>query len=84
MREAVGREVADALEQMTRAVYAHGETKTRERGIIVADTKFGFGRDRDGHMILIDEVVTPELHRASGRSTPAGPAATELRQAAAA
>jgi phosphoribosylaminoimidazole-succinocarboxamide synthase len=63
MREAVGREVADALEQMTRAVYAHGETKTRERGIIVADTKFEFGRDRDGRIILIDEVVTPDSSR---------------------
>jgi phosphoribosylaminoimidazole-succinocarboxamide synthase len=63
MREAVGREVADALEQMTRAVYAHGETKTRERGIIVADTKFEFGRDRDGRIILIDEVMTPDSSR---------------------
>ena len=63
MREAVGREVADALEQMTRAVYARGETKTRERGIIVADTKFEFGRDRDGRIILIDEVMTPNLSR---------------------
>jgi phosphoribosylaminoimidazole-succinocarboxamide synthase len=63
MREAVGREVADALEQMTRMVYARGETKTRERGIIVADTKFEFGRDRDGRIILIDEVVTPDSSR---------------------
>jgi phosphoribosylaminoimidazole-succinocarboxamide synthase len=63
MREAVGREVADALEQMTRMVYARGETKTRERGIIVADTKFEFGRDRDGRIILIDEVMTPDSSR---------------------
>src|SRR4029079_9993843 len=63
MREVVGREVADQLEGMTRAVYARGEQRTRERGIIIADTKFEFGRDRDGRIILIDEVMTPDSSR---------------------
>src|ERR1700758_1497865 len=63
MREAVGREVADTLERMTRAVYTRGEKKTREQGIIIADTKFEFGRDKDGRIILIDEVMTPDSSR---------------------
>jgi phosphoribosylaminoimidazole-succinocarboxamide synthase len=63
MREVVGREVADQLEHMTRAVYARGEKKTREQGIIIADTKFEFGRDKDGRIILIDEVMTPDSSR---------------------
>jgi phosphoribosylaminoimidazole-succinocarboxamide synthase len=63
MREVVGREVADRLEAMTRAIYAHGEKKTRERGLIIADTKFEFGRDKDGRIILIDEVMTPDSSR---------------------
>ena len=63
MREAVGREVADELERKTRAIYARGEKLAREQGIIVADTKFEFGRDHDGNIILIDEVMTPDSSR---------------------
>jgi phosphoribosylaminoimidazole-succinocarboxamide synthase len=63
VREIVGKEVADTLEKMARAVYAFGEKTSRERGIIIADTKFEFGRDRDGRIILIDEVMTPDSSR---------------------
>ncbi|HTO61133.1 MAG TPA: phosphoribosylaminoimidazolesuccinocarboxamide synthase [Bradyrhizobium sp.] len=63
MREAVGREVADELESKTRAIYARGEKLAREQGIIIADTKFEFGRDHDGKIILIDEVMTPDSSR---------------------
>jgi phosphoribosylaminoimidazole-succinocarboxamide synthase len=63
VREIVGKEVADTLERMARAVYAFGERTSRERGIIIADTKFEFGRDRDGRIILIDEVMTPDSSR---------------------
>ncbi|WP_027580918.1 phosphoribosylaminoimidazolesuccinocarboxamide synthase [Bradyrhizobium sp. Ai1a-2] len=63
VREIVGREVADTLEQMARTVYAYGEKVSRERGIIIADTKFEFGRDQDGRIILIDEVMTPDSSR---------------------
>jgi phosphoribosylaminoimidazole-succinocarboxamide synthase len=63
MREVVGREVADRLEQMTHAVYERGEKKTRQQGIIIADTKFEFGRDKDGRIIMIDEVMTPDSSR---------------------
>jgi phosphoribosylaminoimidazole-succinocarboxamide synthase len=63
MREIVGDDDAHTLESMTRAIYTLGEKLAREQGIIIADTKFEFGRDRDGHIILIDEVMTPDSSR---------------------
>jgi phosphoribosylaminoimidazole-succinocarboxamide synthase len=63
MRQILGDEVTDQLEHMTRAVYTLGERISREHGIIIADTKFEFGRDRDGRIILIDEVMTPDSSR---------------------
>jgi phosphoribosylaminoimidazole-succinocarboxamide synthase len=63
MREAVGDEVTATLERMTRTVYALGEKLSREQGIIIADTKFEFGRDQDDRIILIDEVMTPDSSR---------------------
>jgi phosphoribosylaminoimidazole-succinocarboxamide synthase len=63
MREVLGDEVARELESMARAVYTLGEKIAREQGIIIADTKFEFGRDKDGRIILIDEVMTPDSSR---------------------
>ena len=66
MREArrvLGADVADRLEQLSRLVYARGRDIAAARGIIIADTKFEFGRDRDGAIRLIDEVLTPDSSR---------------------
>lgn len=63
MREVLGEETAYTLESMSRAVYTQGEEIAREQGIIIADTKFEFGRDLDGRIILIDEVMTPDSSR---------------------
>jgi len=63
MRAIVGDEDAYTLESMTRAVYTQGEEIAREQGIIIADTKFEFGRDAGGRIILIDEVMTPDSSR---------------------
>jgi len=63
MREIVGGEVAYELESMARAVYTLGEKIARDQGIIIADTKFEFGRDGNGRIILIDEVMTPDSSR---------------------
>jgi len=75
MREIVGHDVAYTLESMTRAVYSLGESISRDRGIIIADTKFEFGRNGDGHIILIDEVMTPDSSRfwAAGAYKPGRP-----------
>jgi phosphoribosylaminoimidazole-succinocarboxamide synthase len=63
VREILGDEVAYTLESMARAVYTLGEKISREQGIIIADTKFEFGRDGEGRIILIDEVMTPDSSR---------------------
>jgi len=63
MREVLSGEVASTLESMARSVYTLGEKIAREQGIIIADTKFEFGRDNDGRVILIDEVMTPDSSR---------------------
>jgi phosphoribosylaminoimidazole-succinocarboxamide synthase len=75
MREIVGDEAAYTLESMTRAVYSLGEKISRDQGIIIADTKFEFGRDGDGRIILIDEVMTPDSSRfwAADAYTPGQP-----------
>jgi phosphoribosylaminoimidazole-succinocarboxamide synthase len=52
-------EARDAAIGLYREASAHAAT----RGIIIADTKFEFGRDKDGHIILIDEVMTPDSSR---------------------
>src|SRR5215468_6928503 len=57
MREVIGNDVAHQLESMTRAIYTLGEKLARDQGIIIADTKFEFGRDGGGRIILIDEVM---------------------------
>jgi hypothetical protein len=51
-----------AREHGARGLY-FGEKISREQGIIIADTKFEFGRDGDGRIILIDEVMTPDSSR---------------------
>jgi phosphoribosylaminoimidazole-succinocarboxamide synthase len=63
MCEVVGPAVTAELEQLSRAVYAQGCALARERGIIIADTKFEFGREPGGRIILIDEVMTPDSSR---------------------
>jgi phosphoribosylaminoimidazole-succinocarboxamide synthase len=75
MREILGDEVTHTLESMTRAIYTLGEKLSRDQGIIIADTKFEFGRDRDGRIILIDEVMTPDSSRfwAADAYTPGRP-----------
>ncbi len=59
----VGRTTADDLERLTLAVYTRGAEIARERGVIIADTKFEFGSDATGALILADEVLTPDSSR---------------------
>ena len=63
MAEIVGRGVAEQLRATSLRLYSEAEEYARSRGIIIADTKFEFGRDRDGRIILIDEVLTPDSSR---------------------
>ena len=63
VRDLVGEATADDLERLTLAVYARGAEIARERGVIIADTKFEFGREASGRLILADEVLTPDSSR---------------------
>jgi len=63
MREVLGADVTAELERLTRAVYGKGRDVALRQGIIIADTKFEFARARDGGIMLIDEVMTPDSSR---------------------
>jgi phosphoribosylaminoimidazole-succinocarboxamide synthase len=63
VRDMVGRTTADDLERLTLAVYTRGAEIAWERGVIIADTKFEFGSDATGALILADEVLTPDSSR---------------------
>jgi phosphoribosylaminoimidazole-succinocarboxamide synthase len=63
VRDLVGRTGADDLERLTVAVYERGAEVARKRGVIIADTKFEFGIDAAGELILADEVLTPDSSR---------------------
>jgi phosphoribosylaminoimidazole-succinocarboxamide synthase len=59
----VGPDLAGQLRSLTLALFARGSRIAAERGIILADTKFEFGRRPDGTVVLADEVLTPDSSR---------------------
>jgi phosphoribosylaminoimidazole-succinocarboxamide synthase len=59
----VGAAHADAIRRIALELYAHAASHARERGIIIADTKFEFGVDESGALVLIDEALTPDSSR---------------------
>jgi len=63
MKDEVGVELAEELRRRSLAIYSRGRDIAGEAGIILADTKFEFGRLPDGTLILIDEVLTPDSSR---------------------
>jgi len=62
MGKAIGEKATQELASLSRRVYEAGRGIAAKRGIIIADTKFEFGR-RDGAVILVDEVLTPDSSR---------------------
>jgi phosphoribosylaminoimidazole-succinocarboxamide synthase len=63
MARRVGGGLADELRRRTLDLYARAAADARARGIIIADTKFEFGRLPGGEVLLIDEVLTPDSSR---------------------
>ena len=59
----VGAELAKTVKETTLRLYREAAAFARVRGIIIADTKFEFGRDDEGRLHLIDEVLTPDSSR---------------------
>jgi phosphoribosylaminoimidazole-succinocarboxamide synthase len=59
----IGESTATELRNRTLELYTLAARHAEERGVIIADTKFEFGRLPDGRLILIDEVLTPDSSR---------------------
>lgn len=59
----VGRETGESLRSRALEIYREAAEYALTRGIIIADTKFEFGRDREGEILLIDEILTPDSSR---------------------
>lgn len=59
----IGKDLAEKVRDLTIRIYQYGAEHARERGIIIADTKFEFGLDQAGKLYLIDEVMTPDSSR---------------------
>lgn len=61
--ELMGRELAEQIRDASLHIYTECAAYAREKGIIIADTKFEFGLDDNGKLHLIDEVLTPDSSR---------------------
>jgi phosphoribosylaminoimidazole-succinocarboxamide synthase len=74
--EILGNDIAEQVKALSLEIYSTGRDHAEKKGIILADTKFEFGQ-LDGHLLLIDEVLTPDSsrywpadHYAEGQSPP--------------
>ena len=59
----IGSDKANAIRQKSIELYRQAADYARERGIIIADTKFEFGVDSNDELVLIDEILTPDSSR---------------------
>jgi len=63
VRDLIGAEATERLRDTSIRLYSEARRYARERGIIIADTKFEFGLDKNGALTLVDEVLTPDSSR---------------------
>jgi len=63
MVKQVGADLAERVRDATLRIYKFAADYARERGIILADTKFEFGTDADGRLYIMDEMLTPDSSR---------------------
>ena len=63
MADLIGHRRAEAVRAFSLQLYAEASAHARECGVIIADTKFEFGVDSDGALVLIDEALTPDSSR---------------------
>lgn len=62
-QELIGRKLAERIRDVSVSIYKRAAAYARERGIIIADTKFEFGLDENGKLYVIDEMLTPDSSR---------------------
>jgi phosphoribosylaminoimidazole-succinocarboxamide synthase len=63
LKEGLGPVLAERLRDASLALYTAAREPAAKRGIIIADTKFEFGQDDEGRLLLIDELLTPDSSR---------------------
>ena len=63
MEAAIGASLARRIREVSLALYARAAAHALSRGIVIADTKFEFGLDEHGELVLMDEVLTPDSSR---------------------
>ncbi len=63
MANIIGRELADQVASVSQTIYQRASAHCKQRGIILADTKFEFGIDENGALTLMDEILTPDSSR---------------------
>ena len=63
VRNVLGQDVTTLLRDTSLRLYSEARDYARTRGIIIADTKFEFGLDKNGSLLLVDEVLTPDSSR---------------------
>ncbi len=63
MADTIGASLADDIRRVSIALYNDAAKYALERGIIIADTKFEFGQDAAGNLVLMDEILTPDSSR---------------------
>ena len=63
MVDLVGAELAGRIRDVSIRLYSEAAAYALSKGIVIADTKFGFGLDADGALVLMDEVLTPDSSR---------------------
>lgn len=61
--ELIGKDLAGQVSELSLRLYTEAASHALERGIIIADTKFEFGVDDQGQLLLIDEIFTPDSSR---------------------
>jgi phosphoribosylaminoimidazole-succinocarboxamide synthase len=59
----LGRDLADGMRRIALEIYRFAAEHARARNLIIADTKFEFGTDQAGNLVLIDEALTPDSSR---------------------
>ena len=69
MKNDLGQELGDKIEKTALAVYKKCYEHAEKNGIIIADTKFEFGLDEEGNLVLADEVLTPDSSRFWNKDT---------------
>ena len=63
VRELIGADKTALLRDTSLRLFSEAHDYARQRGIIIADTKFEFGLDKNGELLLVDEVLTPDSSR---------------------